>query len=56
MQVTYAAATCANGVYFALPFVALGDPKDFALATATVRGAYHLANALGSATGVQERP
>jgi len=53
MQVAYAVATDVESVaYFALPYLVLADrPEHFALATAAVRGACHLGNALGSGLG-----
>lgn len=50
MQVTYAAATSAEAVYLAYPFVAV-HPTLFLPASVAVRAAAHLGNALGSAVG-----
>jgi len=50
MQMTYAAATSAEAVYLAYPFVAV-PPKLFLPASVAVRAAGHLGNALGSAIG-----
>ena len=50
MQMTYAAATSAEAVYLAYPFVVV-PPKLFLPASVAVRAAGHLGNALGSAIG-----
>ena len=50
MQLTYAAATCVNTVYFAYVYMVL-EPHQFKLGTAVIMSAYHFGNVVGSLVG-----
>eukprot|EP00468_Gymnochlora_sp_CCMP2014_P002041 CAMPEP_0167743474 /NCGR_PEP_ID=MMETSP0110_2-20121227/2035_1 /TAXON_ID=629695 /ORGANISM="Gymnochlora sp., Strain CCMP2014" /LENGTH=461 /DNA_ID=CAMNT_0007627847 /DNA_START=75 /DNA_END=1460 /DNA_ORIENTATION=- len=50
MQVTYAAATCANTVYFAYAYMVV-DKSDFEAATSYMRFSYHAGNLIGAIIG-----
>lgn len=49
-QVSYAAATCANSVYYAYAYTVVA-PEWYHRATGCMRGAYHLGNVAGAVLG-----